>query len=56
MFRLWIVVAVLTILSWFVLKLVRKPMHFLLVLLFWMIAIFGTMGAVYLLSVMLAGL
>lgn len=54
MIRLWLVVAVLTVLSWLILKVVRKPINFFWVLLFWLAAIWGTMGGIYLLSVLLA--
>lgn len=56
MFRLWFIVIGLTLLSWLVLKAIRKPVNLFLVFLFWIIAIWGTMGLVYVLSVFLAGL
>lgn len=54
MIRLWLVVIVLTLLSWLVLKAIRKPQNIFLVLLFWLAAIWGSVGSVYLISVLLA--
>lgn len=56
MVRLWLVVAVLSVISWLVLKVIRKPYHFAWVLLFWTVAIFGSAGLLYGLSVLVAGL
>lgn len=53
--RLWLIVALLTVISWFILKLIRKPVHIGWVLLFWVAVIFGSMGLIYVGSVWLAG-
>ncbi|MDX1352919.1 MAG: hypothetical protein R3254_07900 [Thiomicrorhabdus sp.] len=45
--RLWLVVLVLTVISWFVLKLVRKSVHIGWVFLFWIAVIFGSMALIY---------
>ncbi|WP_198525677.1 hypothetical protein [Thiomicrorhabdus sp. Kp2] len=52
--RLWLIALVLTVISWFLLKLIRKPIHIGWVFLFWVAAIFGTMGLIYAGSVWLA--
>jgi len=49
--RLMLVSMVLTIISWVVLKLVRKSVHIGLVFLFWVFTIFGSMGLLYVISV-----
>ncbi|WP_168188939.1 hypothetical protein [Thiomicrorhabdus sediminis] len=49
--RLFVISLVLTLISWFVLKLVRKSVHIGLVFLFWIATIFGSMGLLYLISV-----
>lgn len=49
--RLWIVAIVLTLISWFLLKLIRKPMHIGLVFLFWVAVIFVSTGLLYAVSV-----
>lgn len=54
MIRLWIVVFALTLASWLVLKVIRKPVNLFLVFGFWIIAIWGTMGLIYGISVLLA--
>ncbi len=54
MIRLWIVVFALTFASWVVLRVIRKPINLLLVFGFWIVAIWGTMGLIYGLSVLLA--
>ncbi|MBN2648094.1 MAG: hypothetical protein JXR44_09940 [Thiotrichales bacterium] len=54
--RLWAVVLLLSLFSWMLLKWVGKAQSFWVVLLFWVLAIFGSMGAMYLLSVWVAGL
>lgn len=54
MFRLWIIVFALSVVSWLVLKLIGKPFNIFLVLLFWIVAIFGIMGLIYGISVFLA--
>ncbi|MDX1346750.1 MAG: hypothetical protein R3189_00720 [Thiomicrorhabdus chilensis] len=51
MFRLWILVVVMTIISWFVLRLVNKPTHIAWVFLFWVAAIMGATLLLYGLSV-----
>ncbi|MDG6774087.1 hypothetical protein QCB45_07065 [Thiomicrorhabdus sp. ZW0627] len=51
MFRLWILVIAMTVISWFVLKLINKPTHIGLVFLFWVVAIMGTTLLLYLVSV-----
>lgn len=55
MIRLWLVVVVLTVVSWVVLKLIRKPWHIGWVLLFWVVVIFGSMLLIYGTSIWLAG-
>lgn len=45
--RLWLLVLVLSLVSWFWLKLTDKPKHFGWVLLFWIAAVFGTMALFY---------
>lgn len=54
MIRLWLIIAVLTVVSWFILRTIRKPINLLWVLLFWVVAIFGSLGLIYGLSVLLA--
>jgi hypothetical protein len=54
MIRLMLVAMVLTAISWFLLKLIRKPVHIGLVFLFWVFAIFGSMGLLYATSVWFA--
>ncbi|WP_373018993.1 hypothetical protein [Thiomicrorhabdus sp.] len=51
MFRLWILVIAMTVISWFVLKLINKPTHIGLVFLFWVVAIMGTTLLLYGVSV-----
>lgn len=53
--RLWLVVIVLTVISWLVLKLVQKSIHLGWLFLFWVVAVFGTTLLLYGLSVLLAG-
>jgi len=53
--RLLLVAAVLSIISWFVLKLVRKPKHIGLIFLFWVLVIVVSMALLYTLSVWFAG-
>lgn len=53
--RLLIVILILSLLSWVVLKLVRKPMHFGLVFIFWTAAVLATMFLLYGMSVFMAG-
>ena len=52
--RLWVLILILTAISWFVLTLVRKPMHIGLVFLFWIVAVFGSTALLYVVSVWLA--
>lgn len=54
--RLWIVVMILAVLSWLLLRFIDKAQSFWKVLLFWIVAIFGSMGMMYVLSVWVAGL
>lgn len=49
--RLWVVVLVLTLISWLLLKLIRKPMHIGLVFLFWVAVIFVSTFLLYAISV-----
>lgn len=56
MWRLWIVILVLSALSWLALKVVNKPIALGWVFLFWTAAIWGGLGSVYLLSVWISGL
>lgn len=53
--RLWLVVIVLTVISWVILKLAQKSIHLGWVFLFWTVAIFGTTLLLYGLSVLVAG-
>lgn len=52
--RLWLVAMVLTVVSWLLLKLIRKSVHIGLIFLFWVLAIFGSMGLLYVASVWFA--
>jgi len=55
-FRLLIIITVLTIVSWFILKLINKPRHIAVVMLVW-IAIFVAGGSLlYGASIIVAGL
>lgn len=54
MIRLWIVVFALTLASWLVLKVIRKPINLFLVFGFWVVVVWGTMGLIYGISVLLA--
>ncbi len=55
-FRLLIIITVLSLISWLVLKLIKKPKHFAIVMLAW-IAIFLVGGAIfYGLSIIVANL
>lgn len=52
--RLWIIAMVLTVISWFVLKLIRKTVHIGWIFLFWLLALFGSTGLLYVISVWFA--
>ena len=52
--RLILISLVLTVISWVVLKLIRKPMHIGLVFLFWVVAVVGTTALLYVISVWMA--
>ncbi len=52
--RLLLVILVLTLFSWVVLKLVRKPMHIGLVFLFWTVAVISCMALLFGISVLMA--
>ena len=54
--RLWIVVLIIAVLSWLLLRFIDKPQSFWKVLLFWIVALFGSMGLMYALSIWVAGL
>jgi hypothetical protein len=56
MIRLSLAILVLSGLSWLVLKLISKPVHIGLVLLFWIFVVFGSAALLYGLSVWQAGL
>ncbi|WP_172959676.1 hypothetical protein [Thiomicrorhabdus aquaedulcis] len=56
MFKMVLLILVLTVASWLVLKLISKPMHIGLVLLFWIAVVFGSAGLLYGFSVWQAGL
>ena len=49
--RLWLLVLIMTGISWIILKLIRKPMHIGLIFLFWVIAILGSTALLYMVSV-----
>ncbi|MDG6778438.1 hypothetical protein QCB44_06960 [Thiomicrorhabdus sp. zzn3] len=51
MFRLWLIVLVMTALSWLVLRLINKPKHIGWVFLFWVAVIMGTTLLLYGVSV-----
>ncbi len=53
--RLWVVILVLTAVSWVVLKLIRKPLHIGWIFLFWAVTLFGLMALLYGGSVWWAG-
>jgi len=53
--KLWVVILVLTAISWVVLKLVLKPLHIGWIFLFWVITLFGLAALLYGGSVWLAG-
>ena len=48
--RVWVVVLVLTVISWVAVKVLNKPYSFWMVLLFVAIAVWGGLGSVYGLS------
>ncbi|WP_319381256.1 hypothetical protein [Thiomicrorhabdus sp.] len=50
MFRLWILVAVASVISWWLLKLVGRPKAFGWILLFWIAVFFGSAALLYTLS------
>ena len=52
--RLLLVILVLTLFSWVVLKLVRKPMHIGLVFLFWTVTVITCMALLFGISVLIA--
>ncbi len=54
--RLWLIILVLTAVSWVVLKLIRKPMHIGWIFLFWVVVLFGLAALLYGGSVWLAGI
>ncbi|WP_237261201.1 hypothetical protein [Thiomicrorhabdus immobilis] len=49
--RLLLVALALSVLTWLVLKAIRKPVNIGLLFLFWIATIFGSMGLLYLISV-----
>lgn len=53
--RLLLIALVLTLLTWVVLKLIRKPIHIGLVFVFWVVTILTSMALLYGVSVWLAG-
>ncbi len=55
MIRLWLIVLVMTLISWGVLKLIRKPLHIGWVFLFWTVVFFGSAFLLYGVSIWLAG-
>ena len=53
--RLIVIAVILTAFSWFVLKLIRKPIHIGLIFIFWVAVILTSMLILYGTSVWLAG-
>ena len=53
--RLIVIAVILTAISWFVLKLIRKPIHIGLIFIFWVAVILTSMLILYGTSVWLAG-
>lgn len=53
--RLWVLVIVLTAITWLVLKLAQKPQHIGLIFLFWVAVVLASTGVLYGFSVFLAG-
>lgn len=53
--RLLLIAVVLTLISWVVLKLIRKPLNIGLVFIFWVVTILTSMAILYGASVWLAG-
>ncbi len=53
--KLWVVVLLLTAVSWVVLKLIRKPLNIGWIFLFWVVTLFGLAALLYGGSVWLAG-
>ncbi len=49
--RLWVLILVASAVSWLVLRVLNRPQPFFHLLLFWMMAIFGSMGLMYGVSV-----
>jgi len=49
--RLWVIVIILTGISWLVLKVINRPKHVGLVFLFWVVAVWGTTLLLYGVSV-----
>lgn len=55
MIRIWVLVVIITVISYLVLKLIKKPVHIAWVFLFWAAVIFGTILLLYGASVWFAG-
>lgn len=51
--RLWLLVFIMTAISWAILKLIRQPMNLGLNFLFWIVAVFGSSAILYGVSVWL---
>lgn len=56
MIRMILLILVLSGISWLVLRLISKPIHIGLVVLFWVAVVFGSAGLLYGFSVWQAGL
>ncbi|VAW47101.1 hypothetical protein MNBD_GAMMA03-1048 [hydrothermal vent metagenome] len=56
MIRLWLFIVILTVISWLVLKLVRKPLHIGWVFLFWIVVVIGSAVLLYGISIWFAGM
>lgn len=56
MIRFGILVLVLTVVSWLVLKVLRRPAHFGLVFLFWVLVVMVVVTGFYGISVWVSGL
>lgn len=49
--RMWLLIIVVTVVSWLVLKLIGKPKHIGWVFLFWIVTILGGTAFFYMISV-----
>jgi len=55
-FRVFIIIIVLSLISWFILKLINKPKHFAIVMLAWLFIVLAGGAMFYGISIIVAGL